>query len=133
MEYAAVRSLQLQRPSRGVAVDDEALAHFFAHYNEKFFSVDGHHHEGGIDYVLPVYQQDLVSGGPVPEIIKAVGLAALGNLKGMPELLTSARAKQVAVLRQLNEQLQNRNTALSDSSTMTCILLGTFEVSSLQS
>ncbi|KAF1997034.1 hypothetical protein P154DRAFT_622822 [Amniculicola lignicola CBS 123094] len=133
MENAAVRSLQLQRPSRGVTVDDEALAHFFAHYNEKFFSVDGHHHKGGLDYVLPVYQQDLVSGGPVPEIIKAIGLAALGNLKGMPELLTAARAKQVTVLRQLNEQLQNRDTALSDSSTMTCVLLGTFEIVSCDS
>jgi hypothetical protein len=117
------------QPSRLAAADDEAISHFFAHYNEKFFASAGQPHAaGGFDYILPVFLQDMASGGPIPEIIRASGLAALGNMKGSPELLVAARGKQVKVLRQLNQQLQNPRTALSDSSILTCIMLGVFEV-----
>lgn len=118
-----------QQPSRIASVDDEAILHFFAHYNEKFFAAEGQQHPaGGFDFVMPVFQQDAISGGPIPEIVRASGLAALGNMKGSPDLLVAARAKQVKVLRHLNQQLQNPQKALSDSSILTCIMLGVFEV-----
>jgi hypothetical protein len=130
-EYTASQSLHSQQPSRSAVMGDEGVMHFFAHYNEKFFASDQQHGRGGFDYVLPVYQRDMLSGGPVPEIVRASGLAAIGNMTGSPELRVTARAKQVKVLRQLNEQLQDPRTALSDSSILTCILLSVFEVSKL--
>ncbi|KAF2731880.1 hypothetical protein EJ04DRAFT_578770 [Polyplosphaeria fusca] len=119
--------LLARQPSRLAAVEDEAIHHFFAHYNEKFFAAEGQQSHGGFDYILPVYEKDLLSGGPVPEIVKASGLAALANMKASPELLTAAKATQVKVLRQLNDQLHDTRTALSDSSILTCIMLGIYE------
>ncbi|KAF2260637.1 hypothetical protein CC78DRAFT_536295 [Lojkania enalia] len=119
--------LSVRSPSRRAAVGDEAIYHFFAHYNEKFFAASGQENQGGFDYILPVFKQDIISGGPLPEIIKANGLAALGNVKGAPELLTAARAAQSKVLGRLNQQLQDPKKALSDSSILTCILLAVFE------
>ncbi|KAF2648901.1 hypothetical protein K491DRAFT_223155 [Lophiostoma macrostomum CBS 122681] len=119
--------MHYQHPSRGAAVEEEAVLHFFANYNEKFFLSDSEGGQGGFDYLLPVFQEDMNSGGPIPEIIRANGLAALGNAKGCPELLVAARAKQVKVLRQLNKRLQDPATSLSNSSILTCLMLGVFE------
>lgn len=121
--------MNILQPSRMAALNDEAVAHFLAHYNEKFFAAEGSQHpEGGFDYILPVFERDMAAGGPIPEIIRAAGLAALGNMKNSQELLVTARAKQGNVLRALNQQLQDPKTAFSDSSILTCIMLGVFEV-----
>ncbi|KAF2021368.1 hypothetical protein BU24DRAFT_417030 [Aaosphaeria arxii CBS 175.79] len=114
-------------PSRRAAVNDEAEMHFFAHLNEKLFASQDCSTGGGYDYILPVYSQDLLSNGPVPEIIRATGLAALGSTRGSPELLIAARQKRGQVLRHLNQQLQDPRMALSDSSILTCVLLSLFE------
>ncbi|KAH7135317.1 hypothetical protein B0J11DRAFT_157423 [Dendryphion nanum] len=116
-----------QQPSRKAAVNDEAIWHFFAHWNEKFYASQGENLVGGFDYILPVFEEDVRSIGPVPEIVRAIGLAALGNTKGAPGLLVQARQKQVQVLRHLSHQLQEPDKALSDSSILTCILLSLFE------
>jgi hypothetical protein len=120
--------MHYQHPSRRAAVEEEAVLHFFANYNEKYFLSDSEGSQGGFDYLLPVYQEDMNTGGPIPEIIRANGLAALGNAKGSPELLVAARAKQVKVLRQLNKQLQDPAASRSNSSILTCLMLGVFEV-----
>ena len=109
-------------------VGDEAVALFFAHWNEKFYASQGENAIRGFDYIRPVYDHDVRKAGPVPEIIHAIGLAALGNTNGAPHLLMEARQKQVQVLRRLNQQLQDPTTALSDSSILTCTLLSLFEV-----
>ncbi|KAF2111274.1 hypothetical protein BDV96DRAFT_582818 [Lophiotrema nucula] len=118
--------LATQQPSRIAAIDDEATNHFFAHYNEKFFAPEVQRN-GGFDYIQPVYQQDLATGGPVPDIVKAAGLAGLGNVSGSQELIDAARQKQNGVIRKLQHQLQNPRTISSDSTILTCILLGVFE------
>lgn len=120
--------LNMQQPSRRAALDDEAMMHFFENYNKKFFLAEGRHGERGFDYMLPLYEKDSITGGPVSEIIRASGLAAMGN-KGNPRLLIAARAKQVKVLRQLNQQLQNPKTAFSESTLLTAVMLGVFEAS----
>jgi hypothetical protein len=126
----ALHVLAVQQPSRAASVDDEATAHFFAHYNEKYFPCkDKQLAESGFDYITPIFLQDMASGGPMPEIVRACGLAGLANLKNSPVLLRVAKEKQVKVLRQLNEQLQNSETASSYSSILTCLMLTLFEVS----
>ncbi|KAJ4293427.1 hypothetical protein N0V90_008710 [Kalmusia sp. IMI 367209] len=119
-------SALVQHPSRRATLQDEAIMHWLANFNERFFS-SSPDLEAGFEYVLPVYRTDLVRGGPAVEIINACGLAALGNSKNSPDLLRAARVKQVKVLRQLNEQLQDPEQALSDSSVLTCLLLSSFE------
>jgi hypothetical protein len=122
-------SVAVQQPSRGASVEDEAVAHFFAHYNERYFpSNDQQNAQNGFDYVTPIFLQDMVSGGPMPDIVRACGLAGLANMRNCPELLTAAKEKQVKVLRQLNEQLRNAETASSYSSILTCLMLTLFEV-----
>lgn len=129
-DRSALQLLEVQQPSRSAAVDDEATAHFFAHYNEKYFPCkDRQLAENGLDYITPIYLQDMATGGPMPEIVRACGLAGLANLKNSPALLRVAKEKQVRVLRQLNSQLQNSETASSYSSILTCLMLTLFEVS----
>ncbi|KAF2705801.1 hypothetical protein K504DRAFT_84295 [Pleomassaria siparia CBS 279.74] len=119
--------LQKQQPSRRASLDNEAMMHFFSNYNKKFFPRNSQSHgDDGLDYMLPLYQKDSITGGPVSEIIRASGLAALGN-RGNPKLLIEARAKQVKVLGQLNKLLQDPKTAYSESTLLTCVLLGAFE------
>lgn len=121
--------LDIQQPSRQAALDDEAMMHFFANYDKKFFPREGQPGESGIEYMLPLYQKDSTTGGTVSEIIRASGLAALGNRRGNPKLLITARAKQVKVLQQLNLQLQDPKSAFTESSLLTVVMLGVFEVS----
>lgn len=120
-------SASIQQPSRKAVLHDEAVSCFFAHYNERFFSDTGLLTQG-FDYMTPVFQADSARGGPAEDVVTACGLAALGNMKGSPELLAAARARQVKVLNKLNQQLQDPKMALSDSSALTCLLLSTFEV-----
>lgn len=126
LEFASNWELGIQI---GRDAGDEAVAHFFAHWNEKFYASQDEYSIRGFDYIRPVYDEDARRAGPVPEIIHAVGLAALGNTKCAPHLLVQARQKQVQVLGRLHQQLQDPMTALSDSSILTCILLSLFEVS----
>ncbi|KAF1969379.1 hypothetical protein BU23DRAFT_240234 [Bimuria novae-zelandiae CBS 107.79] len=119
-------STLVQHPSRRATLQDEAMMYWLANFNEKFFSSSSEL-PMGFEYLLPVYRDDLARGGPTVEIIKACGLASLGNSKGAPDLLRAARVMQLKVLGQLNEQLQNPEHALSDSSVLTCLLLSSFE------
>jgi hypothetical protein len=121
--------LDVQQPSRRASLDDEAMMHFFANYNKKFFPAESRPGESGIDYMLPLYEMDSTTGGTVSEIIRASGLAALGNRRGSPKLLITARAKQVKVLQKLNLQLQDPKVAFTESILLTVVMLGVFEVS----
>jgi hypothetical protein len=124
--------MHMQQPSRAASVDDEAIAHFFTEYNYIYFASDGPNRLGnGVDCVLPIFRQDASSGGPMATIVLACGLAALGNVHGSRDLVMAARGKQALVLGQLRRQLSDPKTAVSDSSILTSITLGIFEVSGL--
>jgi len=116
----------VHHPSRRATLQDEAIMHWLANYNERSFAAAADL-VGGFQYIVPIYEADSVRGGPAAEIINACGLAALGNAKNAPDLLHAARVKQVKVLRHLNEQLQDPELAMSDSSLLTCLLLSSFE------
>ncbi|KAK3200881.1 hypothetical protein GRF29_213g232367 [Pseudopithomyces chartarum] len=121
-------SALVAHPSRRATLQDEAIMHWMANFNEKFFSSSSVENlQAGFEYIMPIYQRDLERNGPAVEIVHACGLAALGNAKGAPDLLRAARVKQIKVLRQLNEQLQDPEHGLSDSSLLTCLLLSSFE------
>ena len=104
------------------ALQDEATLYFFANYSDQLFPGDGYANENGM---FQLYQKESVNNGSIAEIIRAIGMAALGN-KGNHQLLITARAKQLKVLGQLNKQLQ---TGVTRSTLLTCLLLASFEVS----
>jgi hypothetical protein len=62
--------LLVQHPSRRATLQDEAIMHWMANFNERFFS-SGTQAEGGYEYIQPIYQSDLARGGPAVEIINA--------------------------------------------------------------
>jgi hypothetical protein len=117
-------ALTAHRPSRLANLQTEAVLHFLGHYNEKFFfgrSGDG-------DYMTPVLQADAAQGGPVADAIAACGLATLGSMKNSPELVVAGNVRKTKVLRRLQEQLRDPRMALDDTSVLTCLFLGSFEV-----
>jgi hypothetical protein len=116
--------LTQHRPSRRADLHTEAVLHFLGHYNEKFFfgrSGDG-------DYMTPVLRADAARGGPLADAIAACGLATLGSMKNSPDLVVQANVRKTKVLRQLQEQLRDPGMALDDTSVLTCLFLGSFEV-----
>ena len=121
-------SVSVQRPSRRVDLHTEAAQHFLAHYYEKMFFGRG----GGVDYLTPILEADKARGGPVADVVVACGLATLGSMKNSPDLMMQAYARKSKVLRQLQTQLQDPDKALTHSSVLTCLFLGSFEVCSLQ-
>jgi hypothetical protein len=123
LQYPSVTS---QTPSRRVGLNDEAVLHYLGHYNDKFNNSFGR--TTAVDCLTPVLQSDAARGGPVADIITACGLATLGTMTGTPDLMTAARVRQTKVLRQLQKQLQDPNTALTNSSVLTCLSLASFEV-----
>ncbi|KAF2646590.1 hypothetical protein P280DRAFT_14491 [Massarina eburnea CBS 473.64] len=131
LSFQGALALQLMngpplQPSRSAFINDEAIVHYLNHYNKKIWATSGRFRDG-FDYATHVIQSDISRGGPVAEIVRACGLASLGNSTGSAQLVTSARAKQIKVLQQLNRQLHDPQSTLSDSSILTCILLSTFE------
>jgi len=118
-------SLLAQKPSRRADLDNEAVLHFMVHYDERFF----YGRTGGVDYLTPVLEADSARGGPVADIITACGLATLGSMKNCPDLVMQANVRKTKVLRQLQTQLQDPQQALTNSSVLTCLFLGSLEVS----
>jgi hypothetical protein len=62
--------VSVQQPSRRAALQDEAIMHWMANFNERFFSSKSKS-EGGFEYIQPIYLSDLARGGPTVEIINA--------------------------------------------------------------
>lgn len=60
----------VQHPSRTATLQDEAIMHWLANFNERFFSTNPKL-EAGFEYILPVYRSDLARGGPIVDIINA--------------------------------------------------------------
>lgn len=117
-------SISIARPSRHANLHTEAVLHFLGHYNEKFFF--GRAGDG--DYMTPVLRADAARRGPLADIIEACGLATLGSMKNCPEMVVQANVRKTKVLRMLQGQLADEGMARSDSSVLTCLFLGSFEV-----
>ncbi|MCJ1467285.1 hypothetical protein MMC07_005909 [Pseudocyphellaria aurata] len=65
---------------------------------------------------------------PLLNIVKSIGMAAMANKFKSPEILFAARERQTSVLRAINLRLQDREEARTNSTMMTILLLGTFEI-----
>ena len=63
-------SALVQHPSRRATLQDEAIMHWLANFNERFFT-SSTDLPTGFEYILPVYRSDLERGGPAVEIIQA--------------------------------------------------------------
>ena len=105
-------------------IEDGAISFFF----HRDASAPRTFSRGFLDILPAIYQKELNSRGPLPEIITAIGLAGFSNLQGAPDVMLAARVKHTAALRDVNAALHDPARAKADSTLMTVMLLGLFEV-----
>lgn len=104
-------------------IEDGAISFFF----HRDASAPRTFSRGFLDILPAIYQKELNSRGPLPEIITAIGLAGFSNLQGAPDVMLAARVKHTAALRDVNAALHDPARAKADSTLMTVMLLGLFE------
>lgn len=102
------------------SIDDQSTCFFFNHFS---------HSNARLNFLPAVYGQ-LTPSSPLVKIVTSIGMAALANRVESPELVFAARQKQTSVLRAINFALQDREEARTDSTLVTVLLLGIFEVNS---
>lgn len=86
-----------------------------------------HEFSNRAEFLLAVYKGVSLEN-PLVDVIKSIGMAAIANKLKSPEIMFAASEKQTSVLRAINLSLQNREEARTDSTMLTILLLGTFEV-----
>lgn len=104
-------------------LEEQASCFFFHH----FVSDDPSTPIGYARFLPKIYNHESAYGN-LGGIVTSIGLAGLSNLKSSPETMIMARKKHTAVLRSLNSSLQDPATAATDSTFLTVLLLGLFEV-----
>jgi len=109
------------------SIEDQASSFFFHHFVSK-----GNLPPTGYASFVPAlfnHQSCLGSASnPLPGIITAIGMAGLSNMQSSSAGMVATRQKHTGVLRALNAALQDPGTASADSTLMSVMLLGTFEV-----
>ena len=106
-----------------VPLEDQATYYFF--YN--FVSQDPSSLQT-YSHVMPtVYRQDS-SFNALPNIIEAIGLAGVSNVKQAPQLMAAAGVKYARALRAVTASIQDSKEASKDQTLITVMLLGLFEV-----
>ena len=106
------------------SLEDQARCFFFHH----FVADDPAPPVGYARYLPTVFNLDSANGN-LPGIITSIGLAGLSNMYSSQDTMIKARQKHTAVLRSLNSSLQDTQTATTDVTFVTVLLLGLFEVS----
>lgn len=122
--YSPQGDIELIMRNPSPPIEDSAISFFFRHDA----SVPRSFSRGFLDILPAIYQKELNSHGPLPEIITAISLAGISNLQGAPDVMIAARMKHTAALRVVNAALQDPASAKADSTLMTVMLLGLFEV-----
>ena len=131
----ASSSAELVTPDEAAAYNELALRCMAApmeHQGSGFFF----HHYVAEDPSSPItfasYLPNLYSNesaySALPAIISAIGMAGISNMQADSATMIWARQKHSDVLRTLNTSLQNPKTAKADSTMMTVMLLGLFEL-----
>ena len=65
-------SALVAHPSRRAGLQDEAMMHWLANFNEKFYTSSSlHGMQAGFEYIMPIYRGDLERDGPTVEILHA--------------------------------------------------------------
>ena len=113
--------------SLAISVEDQGRSFFF----HSFVTADP---KGPMNYAvyLPQLYNDVLAQGaianPLPGIITAIGMAGVSNLQNSPTAMVATRKEHTKVLRTLNAALQDPRAAITDSTLMSVLLLGLFEV-----
>ena len=112
-------------PLRGLSVplEDQATCYFF--YN--FVSQDPASLQT-YSHVMPTVYRQNSSFNALPNIIEAIGLAGVSNVKQAPQLMAAAGMKYARALRAITASIQDPKEASTDQTLITIMLLGLFEV-----
>lgn len=81
------------------------------------------------------YLPDLLRSDPTDALqatLKAIGLASISQIHNLPALRRAAGEEYSVALRGINRSLQDADTATSDSTLGTVVLLALYEVSPLE-
>lgn len=118
----AYNQIDIRNPP--IALDEQGTCFYFHN-----FTVSGVRSPFNL---LPAFYKQVAPGSPLAEIIMCIGMAAMAHKFKCPEMMFVARRRQTSVLRAVNVALRYREEAKTDSTLMTVLLLGTFEVNSVR-
>ena len=107
-----------------IPMEEQSACFFIRHFTHS----DLHGSRAHLNFLPKIYGQEPAYSA-LGDIMISIGMAAMANKFKCPELILAARRKQTSVLRAINVALQDEEKAGKDSTLMTVILLGTFEVS----
>ena len=113
-------------PPRGLSVPLEDQATYFFFYN--FVSQDPASLQT-YSHVMPTVYKQSSSFNALPNIIEAIGLAGVSNIRQAPQLMAAASIKYARALRAITASIQDSKEASTDQTLITVMLLGLFEVS----
>lgn len=112
-------------PLRGLSVPLEDQATYYFFYN--FVSQDPASLQT-YSHVMPTVYRQNSSFNALPNIIEAIGLAGVSNVKQAPQLMAAAGMKYTRALRAITASIQDPKEASTDQTLITIMLLGLFEV-----
>ncbi|PYH47083.1 Zn(II)2Cys6 transcription factor [Aspergillus saccharolyticus JOP 1030-1] len=105
---------------------DQGVAYVLTYHVGAHRSVNGH-----LSFLPLLLQQESSPG--LMASINAMGLAALGNIHGSPQLTQEARQQYTIALSETSSALQDTNSAQLDSTLASVLILGLYEIITCQS
>jgi hypothetical protein len=106
---------------------DRATSFFIHQYVLTVEDIGSGSRRGNLEY-LPNLMNREVSDGPMRTIIAAAGLAALSNAGNSAMWAVESYQMYGKAIRQLQDDLNDRNKAKTDHTLAAIMLMGTFEV-----
>ena len=109
--------------SPSTSIDDQAYLFFVKNYVGKGYDKTS----GLLDYIPEIFKS---SGNQILTLgMTCVGMGSIANITNDADMMVAARQKYSAALRVTNTALQDLESARSDQTLASVILLGIFEVS----
>lgn len=108
-----------------ISLDEQSACFFFNNFCHSSLASSKVH---GRLYFLPRVYSQLSPRNTLAQIISSIGMAAMASTFKCPEMMFAAREKHTSVLRATNVALQDPHEAKTDSTLVTVLLLGIFEV-----
>lgn len=126
LDLTTEESNQLAVRNPPISLDDQSACFFF-HQFRHFHHSNLPASKGRLNFLPQVYSQ-LSPRSTLAQIIISIGMAAMASNFKCPEMMFAARERHTSVLRATNVALQDRQEAKTDSTLVTVLLLGIFEV-----
>lgn len=114
---------QLDVRNPPISIDEQSACFFFINFLHPNLPPS----RGRLGFLPQVYNQ-ISPTGTLAQIIITMGMAAMASTFKSPEMMFAARERHTSVLRATNVALQDRQEAKTDSTLVTVLLLGIFEV-----